>query len=123
MKHLTTIFALLSLAVVVTLSGCAPKAETGLTYQESFLVDVRTPQEFSEGSAPDAVNIPLDQVKARVGEFEGKQQVVVFCLSGGRSSQAAAILQENGIQNVINGGTWQTVSNKLKEEAAQGANK
>jgi len=74
-----------------------------------FFVDVRTPGEFSQGSVTGAVNIPLDQVQARIGEFKGKEEIVVFCRSGNRSSQAKTILEQNGITNVINGGSWEDV--------------
>lgn len=71
--------------------------------QGAMLVDVRTPEEFAEGSIDGAVNIPLDQVQSRVDEFRGKPSVVVFCKSGNRSGQAIKILEENGIHNVTNG--------------------
>lgn len=74
-----------------------------------FFVDVRTPGEFSQGSVSGAVNIPLDQVQARIEEFKGKDEIVVFCRSGNRSSQAKSILEQYGITNVINGGSWEDV--------------
>lgn len=74
-----------------------------------FFVDVRTPGEFSQGSVTGAVNIPLDQVQSRIAEFKGKEEIVVFCRSGNRSGQAKAILEQNGITNVINGGSWEDV--------------
>lgn len=79
-----------------------------------FLVDVRTPAEFAEGSVNGAVNIPLDQVEARVAEFQGKGEIVVFCRSGNRSAQAKSILDQHGIKNVTNGGTWMEVADKYK---------
>jgi phage shock protein E len=75
----------------------------------AFLVDVRTPAEFSGGSVKGAVNIPLDKVQSQLSKFKNKKSVVVFCRSGNRSSQAKRILESNGFQNVINGGTWQNV--------------
>lgn len=77
-------------------------------------VDVRTPQEFAQGSVPGAVNIPLDQVQSRIEEFRGKDEVVVFCKSGNRSGQAKAILEQNGITNVTNGGSWENVRDSRK---------
>ncbi|QFG54039.1 rhodanese-like domain-containing protein [Chryseobacterium sp.] len=71
--------------------------------QGAMLVDVRTPEEFAEGSIDGAINIPLDQVQSRVDEFRGKPSVIVFCKSGNRSGQAIKILEENGIHNVTNG--------------------
>ncbi|MBL7778528.1 MAG: rhodanese-like domain-containing protein [Chitinophagales bacterium] len=76
----------------------------------TFLVDVRTPGEFEEGSAKDAVNIPLDQVMNELKQFNGKENIVVFCRSGNRSGQAKYILEQHGFKNVYNGGTWQDVA-------------
>ena len=75
----------------------------------AFLVDVRTPSEFSGGSVKGAVNIPLDKVPSQLAKFKNKKNIVVFCRSGSRSGQAKSILEQNGVQNVINGGTWQNV--------------
>ncbi|MDO5636890.1 MAG: rhodanese-like domain-containing protein [Myroides sp.] len=75
----------------------------------AFLVDVRTPAEFSTASVKGAVNIPLDKVQSQLSKFKNKKNIVVFCRSGNRSRQAKSILERNGFQNVINGGTWQNV--------------
>lgn len=75
----------------------------------AFLVDVRSPGEFSSGSVKSAVNIPLDKVNSQLSKFKGKKNIIVFCRSGARSGQAKRILEQNGIQNVINGKTWQNV--------------
>lgn len=81
----------------------------------AFLVDVRTPAEFSAGSVKGAVNIPLDKISGKLGKFKNKQNIVVFCRSGSRSGQAKSILERNGFQNVINGGTWQNVNQMTKQ--------
>ena len=75
----------------------------------AFLVDVRTQQEFAEGSVKGAINIPLDQVQRQLDKFKNKKQIIVFCRSGNRSNQALSILQQNGFNNVTNGGTWQNI--------------
>ena len=76
----------------------------------AYLVDVRTPQEFAEGSVKGAVNIPLDKVPSQLAKFKDKKHIVVFCRSGNRSAQAKSILEQNGFTQVINGGTWQNVN-------------
>lgn len=76
----------------------------------AFLVDVREPSEFASGSVKGAVNIPLGKVSQNINKFKGKKQVVVFCRSGARSGQAKSILEQNGISNVFNGGSWQAVA-------------
>ena len=75
----------------------------------AFLVDVRTPQEFASGNVKGSVNIPLDKVQSQLHAFKNKTDIVVFCRSGNRSSQAKSVLTQNGFTNVINGGTWQNV--------------
>jgi phage shock protein E len=76
----------------------------------AFLVDVRSSAEFSSGSVKGAVNIPLDQVANQLTQFKDKKSIVVFCRSGNRSGQAKSILEQNGFQDVINGGTWENVN-------------
>lgn len=72
----------------------------------AWLVDVRSPAEFAAGHVKGSVNIPLDQVEKRIADFRKKSAVIVFCQSGMRSSRALAILRQNGLKNVFNGGTW-----------------
>jgi len=75
----------------------------------ALLVDVRTPAEFSAGSVKGAINIPLAKIPNELAKFKGKKNIVVFCRSGSRSAQAKSILEQNGIRQVINGGTWRNV--------------
>ena len=81
----------------------------------AFLVDVRSPGEFSSGSVKGAVNIPLDNIQQQIAKFKGKQNIVVFCRSGNRSSMAKNILAQNGYHNVVDGGTWQNVNKVLTQ--------
>lgn len=82
----------------------------------AYLVDVRTPAEFAQGNVTGSVNIPLDKVQTHVTKFKNHKNIVVFCRSGNRSSQAQAILEQYGFNNVVNGGTWQQVKT-AKDEA------
>ena len=79
----------------------------------AFLVDVRSAEEFSSGSVKGAVNIPLDQIPSQLAKFKDKNNIVVFCRSGGRSGSAKGILEQNGFENVINGGTWLNVKEAI----------
>jgi rhodanese-related sulfurtransferase len=81
----------------------------------AFLVDVRTPSEFTEGHVKGSINIPLDQVANQLDKFKEKEQIIVFCRSGNRSGQAKMILEQNGFKNVINGGTWQDVKEAISK--------
>ena len=75
----------------------------------TILVDVRTTDEFAEGSAKGAVNIPLDTIQCATDRLNGKEHIVVFCRSGNRSEHAKQILEQLGYKNVINAGTWEDV--------------
>lgn len=79
----------------------------------TFLVDVRSPREFSSGSVKGAINIPLDNLQNELEKFKRKLNVVVFCRSGNRSNMAKSILSHNGYLKVVDGRTWQNVNNEL----------
>lgn len=81
----------------------------------AFLVDVRTPAEFSAGTVKGAVNIPLSQLPNQLSQFKGKKRIVVFCRSGSRSGQAKRLLERHGFPHVINGGRWQNVNQAINE--------
>lgn len=81
-----------------------------LIKDSAYLVDLRTPQEFAEGSVKGAVNISLDMVQNQLSKFKDKKHIIVFCRSGNRSCQAKSILEQNSFSNVTNGGIWQNVN-------------
>jgi len=69
------------------------------------IIDVRTPEEFSQGHFPNAINIPLDEVPQRLPEFRDMPKpIVAYCRTGNRSGMAVSILQQNGIAEAVNGG-------------------
>jgi rhodanese-related sulfurtransferase len=82
--------------------------------ENTLIVDVRSATEFDSGSVKGAVNIPLDRVQNNIDKFKNKSNIIVFCRSGNRSGQAKNILNEMGINNVTNGGTWQNVAQFVK---------
>lgn len=84
-----------------------------LIEEGAFLVDVRSPSEFSAGHVSGSVNIPLGQVQNQLSEFKGKNHIVVFCQSGMRSSQAKSILEQNGFTNITNGRSWKDIKTLL----------
>ena len=82
--------------------------------ENATIVDVRTPGEYMSGNVAGSINIPLNEVPGRVDEFKGlSRPIIVCCLSGGRSGQAAAFLSANGGDEVYNGGGWMEVNGAL----------
>jgi rhodanese-related sulfurtransferase len=78
--------------------------------RKPMLVDVRTPGEFAQGHPKGAINIPLNTLASNLNKFKNKKEIVVFCRSGNRSSQAKSFLESNQISNVIDGGPWENVA-------------
>ena len=67
-----------------------------------LMVDTRTAEEYSFGTIPGAVNIPLDDLRERIAEIPKNQPVVVFCAVGLRGYLAQRILIGNGYENIRN---------------------
>lgn len=66
------------------------------------LIDVRTPDEYALGTIPGAVNIPLDDMRRRLGDIPKDKPVWLFCGVGLRGYLASNILRMNGFDNVRN---------------------
>lgn len=73
----------------------------------ALIVDVRTSGEFAMGCAPGSLNIPMDQLEARLQELPKDKPIVLCCASGARSGYAKMFLERSGFQEVYNAGPWQ----------------
>lgn len=63
-----------------------------------ILLDVRTKEEFEDGHIEGFINIPVDELRERLGEIEKEKPVYVICQSGLRSYIASRILEGNGYE-------------------------
>jgi NADPH-dependent 2,4-dienoyl-CoA reductase/sulfur reductase-like enzyme len=72
------------------------------------LLDVRTPDEFAAGHFPEAVNIPIDELRGRLGELPSDRQLAVYCQVGQRGYLATRILRQKGFNAVNIGGGYKT---------------
>ena len=70
--------------------------------EDIFLLDVRTRDEFSLGSLPGAVNIPLDELRDRIDELPKDKMIYTFCAVGLRGYLAYRILIQRGFDKVRN---------------------
>lgn len=66
------------------------------------LLDVREPHELEISALPNAVNIPLGQLAARLSELDSADEMVVFCKSGSRSARALELLASAGFKKAKN---------------------
>ena len=103
-------------SLLLFLASCQEKSSNGyeLTDVQNFepainqtqnvqLIDVRTPQEFSEGHINNAINMDWNATdfENQVATLDKNQPVYLYCLSGGRSKKASDKLTELGFSNII----------------------
>ncbi len=75
----------------------------------AFLLDVRESAEFAAGTIPGAVNVPLGELRERLGELPKDRPIVAFCKVGQRGYFAERILAQRGydVRNLSGGyTTW-----------------
>lgn len=110
MSKSTTLSLILGVAVLIAACGTGqslPKKEvlTATEFSEAiaaandpFILDVRTPGEFSEGHLEDAVNYDWNgaDFEQQVATLDKSKEVYIYCLSGGRSGAAADYMRGEG---------------------------
>jgi rhodanese-related sulfurtransferase len=96
-----------------------PSVDVSAVPSDGYLLDVREPDEWSVGHAPDAVHIPMGEVMERMGEIPADRRVHVVCKAGGRSAQVAQYLIGQGVDAVnVSGGmlAWDSASRPMVSE-------
>ena len=81
-----------------------------------ILLDTRTPFEYMRGHADEFINIPLDDLRERVGELDKSKKIYVMCQSGLRSYLATRILMQNGFDAYNFAGGFRLYSSIKNEE-------
>ena len=68
------------------------------------LLDVRTPEEYMGGSAPNSINIDVlnTDFKSKIDLLDKNKEYIVYCRSGNRSAIASSIMATNGFLHVYN---------------------
>jgi len=78
--------------------------------KKGTIVDVRSYGEFIGGHVQGAINIPLNELPAKINEIKKlKMPLVLCCASGNRSGQAQGFLAQQGI-DCLNAGSWLNVN-------------
>jgi rhodanese-related sulfurtransferase len=73
-----------------------------------LLLDVRTPPEYVGGHIPGAINIPVDELRSRLGELPHDRDLAVYCQVGQRGYLATRILRQGGYPAFNLGGGYNT---------------
>ena len=122
----TWIAAGLLFGLILLMPGCTPTEKKGASENkvvdlapddfkstlaskpDAVLVDVRTPDEFSEGIIEGAINIDFNDPSfgEKINALDKSKPYFVYCLSGKRSGDAAEQMESAGFKNVyiLNGG-------------------
>jgi rhodanese-related sulfurtransferase len=83
-------------------------------YQEgTFVLDVRTQEEWNDYHVPNTTLIPLDELESRLNDLPKDQPIVVVCRSGNRSQTGRDILLQAGFNAT-------SMEGGLKNWSAQG---
>jgi NADPH-dependent 2,4-dienoyl-CoA reductase/sulfur reductase-like enzyme/rhodanese-related sulfurtransferase len=76
--------------------------------QAPYVIDVRTPEEFALGNVPGAVNLPVDELRARLDELPKDREIAAYCQVGQRGYLATRILKQHGFKVANVGGGFKT---------------
>jgi len=87
---------------------------------EAFLLDVRDPAECATEPLPGAVNIPLNQLRGRLGELPRGREIWVTCAAGQRAYYGCRILSQEGFTVRNLSGGYQTYK-AVHTASSQGA--
>lgn len=68
---------------------------------QQLILDVRSPEEFSEGHISGAQNTPHEEVGSIAEDLKKYETVYVHCKMGGRAKMAAEVLSGSGLSNIV----------------------
>ena len=97
-----------------------PQVHAAEVPANGWLLDVREPEEWAAGHAPEARHIPMGQLNTRSAEIPADQTVYVICRSGNRSAHVAHALNGAGWHAVnVAGGMhdWEAAGRPMVSEA------
>lgn len=91
--------------------------------ENPVVIDVRTPEEFQSGTIKGAENIDFNDVhfETHIGQLDQSKTYFIYCLSGGRSAQAAGLMRKKGFKEVyeLDGGmmAWRNADLPIQYQA------
>lgn len=75
-----------------------PEQLSSYDLENMMLLDVRSELEFNNGHLEGALNIPVDSLRARLGELDKSEKILIYCQIGLRGYVASRILAQNGFK-------------------------
>lgn len=92
----------LPLAVLPRISAAALRQRLQTRHDELVLIDVREPFEWEWGCIQESLLIPLGEIWQRAGSLDPRNEIILICAEGLRSSTAASILLHHHFQRIGN---------------------
>lgn len=81
----------------------------------AIIIDVRTKNEYDGGHISGSLNIPVNNLGTQLKQLKEKNKTyITCCASGVRSAAAKNLLKANGYSNVLNGGNWLRLNQKIQ---------
>lgn len=89
--------------------------------ESSLWIDVRSPEEFAAGHLPAAINLPYQQVAARISQIEANKarDIHLYCGIGVRAQAAKFMLEAQGYTHVTNEGGYADLAQRLGHETGK----
>ena len=85
-----------------------------------IILDVRSEYEWRQGNMKNSINIPVDELRSRIGELDKRKKILVYCQVGQRAHVAVRILLQHGFRAMNLSGGYRTciayVNKKAKGE-------
>lgn len=83
--------------------------------RNAIILDVRSKAEYAQGAIPGSKHIPLQEIGSKMERIKKwNAPIITCCASGMRSASAAAIIKQQGVE-VMNGGGWFRLNQRLEE--------
>ncbi len=77
----------------------------GALGNDAMFLDVRVASEYKQGHLPQAISVPLFELRQRITELDPNTHYICYCSTGRRSSAGAFLLKQNGfVSSVLKGG-------------------
>ena len=70
--------------------------------KDAVVLDLRDAKDFKKSSLASSINIPFDEFESKLGEFDKDKEILLYCNTGTRTSEASQILEKNGFTKVVN---------------------
>ena len=70
--------------------------------KNAVVLDLRDAKDFKKSSLGSSINIPFDEFESKLGEFDKDKEILLYCNTGTRTSEASQILEKNGFTKVVN---------------------